>query len=140
MVRTIADPVEGEGPLAGLVTGLEQIASPRAAVVACDMPLLVPAVVSRLLSLQGEADACVPRVAGMPVPTCAVYAARVAPVACQQLATRDRSLRGLLARLAVRWVSEDELRDVDPALASFCDCDTPEDYAAALALLRNSRS
>jgi molybdopterin-guanine dinucleotide biosynthesis protein A len=135
-VRVVADQVEGEGPLAGLVTGLDAIASPRAVLVACDMPLLVAPVISRLLSLHFDADACVPRINGVPVPTCAVYAARVAPIARQRLASGDRSMRGLLGELAVRWVEGEELRDVDPELLSFRDCDTPEDYAAALALLR----
>ena len=132
-VRVIADPIEGQGPLSGFLSGLDAVASSHVMLVACDLPLLAPAVVVRLLELVGDADACVPVIDGIAMPTCAVYATRVADTAREQLSTEDRSLRGLLDRLHVRWVSADELRDVDPELLSFRDCDTPEDYAAALA-------
>lgn len=130
--RVIADPVDGRGPLAGLLTGLDAVDARHVVLVACDLPLLVPAVVVRLLELVGDADACVPRIDGIEMPACAVYATRVREHARQQLASGDRSLRGLLDRLQVRWVSAEELRDVDPDLRSFLDCDTPEDYEAAL--------
>ena len=132
-VRVIADPIEGQGPLSGLLSGLDAVASSHVMLVACDLPLLAPAVVVRLLELVGDADACVPRIGGIAMPACAVYATRIAGTAREQLATGDRSLRGLLDRLHVRWVSADELRDVDPDLVSFVDCDTPDDYGAALA-------
>lgn len=135
-VRFLADETEAKGPLAGLMTGLGAVSSPRSLCVSCDLPLLTPAVLERLLSLAVDADACVPRIQGLAMPTCAVYAARVAPIARQRLASGDRSMRGLLTELTVRWVEEEELRDVDPELESFCDCDTPEQYANALARLR----
>ena len=134
------DPVEGLGPLAGLATGLASVGAGRALLLACDMPLLVPAVLRRLLELAGDADACVPLVDGMPMTTCAVYATRVLSRAQSHLAAGKRSLRALLDDVSVRWVSADELRDLDPELLSFWDCDTPEHYQAALSARRDSRS
>jgi molybdopterin-guanine dinucleotide biosynthesis protein A len=76
----------------------------------------------------------VPRVAGVAVPTCAVYRRDVIGVAEPLVARGARSLRALIDVVSVRWVEERELRTVDPDLISFIDCDTPEDYARALAL------
>ncbi len=131
-IRIVSDAIPGLGPLAALATGLASVRAERSLVVACDMPLLVPAVLRRLLDLTGEADACVPLVDGMPMTTCAVYATRVILRAQAQLAAGTRSLRALLADVSVRWVSADDLRDLDPHLLSFWDCDTPEHYQAAL--------
>jgi molybdopterin-guanine dinucleotide biosynthesis protein A len=131
-VRVVADSIEGLGPLAGLTTGLAEVRHSRALVVGCDMPLLSPLLLRRLLTLAGDADACVPRVDGTPMTTCAVYSTRVLAQGQSQLATGTRSLRALLDGLSVVWVDGDDLRDVDPELLSFWDCDTPDRYHTAL--------
>ncbi len=60
-IRVVRDPVPGLGPLAALATGLTSVGAERALLLACDMPLLVPALLRRLQDLAGDADACVPR-------------------------------------------------------------------------------
>ena len=131
-VRVVSDPIRGLGPLAALATGLASVGAERSLLVACDMPLLVPAVLRRLLDLTGDADACVPRSHGMPMTTCAVYATRRAP-ACAGTACRGDAIAArVLDDVSVRWVSAEDLEDLDPGLLSFWDCDTPEHYQAAL--------
>jgi molybdopterin-guanine dinucleotide biosynthesis protein A len=130
--RVVRDPAEGLGPLAGIAAGLGAIRGLRALVVACDMPLLRPALARRLLELLGGAEALVPVVEGFPVPTCAVYARGIAGHARELVAARELRPRAFLARVETRFVPAEELRDVDPALESFRDCDTEEDYRAAL--------
>jgi molybdopterin-guanine dinucleotide biosynthesis protein A len=131
-MNAVRDPAEGLGPLAGIAAGLSAIRSERALVVACDMPLLRPALARRLLELGVGFDACVPRVDGFPVPTCAVYARSVAALARERVEARRLRPRELLAGLRTRYVGPDELRGVDPELESFRDCDTEEDLAQAL--------
>ena len=131
-VRVVDDPVPGLGPLAALAVGLRTVGAGHALLLACDLPLLEPTLLRRLQDLAGDADACVPRLDGMPMPTCAVYATRALPRAEALLAGGTRSLRALLAILSVRWVNADDLRDLDPELLSFLDCDTPAQYHAAL--------
>lgn len=132
-VKVVNDPVEGLGPLAGLATGLASIAHDRAVLLSCDAPLVVPALLQTLLEHCGQAEACVPLVDGMPMTTCAVYARRILPHVEELLAAGNRSLRALLATVDVQWVGSDALRPADPDLLSFLDCDTPEQYHAALA-------
>lgn len=130
--RVVID--RGEGPLVALASALAETRTDRVLLLACDMPLARPALLRRLFDLIGEQDAAVPRVDGVPVPTCAVYKRDVAAVARALVSRGERSLRALLAEVSVRWVEETEMRDADPDLVSFLDCDTPEDYARALAL------
>src|SRR5512134_1636111 len=77
----VRDPAEGLGPLAGIAAGLHAVAGERAFVVACDMPLLRPALARRLIELSLGFEACVPVVDGFAVPTCAVYAKASAALA-----------------------------------------------------------
>jgi molybdopterin-guanine dinucleotide biosynthesis protein A len=130
--RVVHDAAEGLGPLAGIAAGLAAIRGERALVVACDMPLLRPALARRLLHLAGDATALVPVVEGYPVPTCAVYARSTAARAAELVAARELRPRVFLESIGARFVPADELRDSDPELESFFDCDTEDDYQAAL--------
>ena len=131
-VRAIADP--GEGPLVALTAALRSARAGQVLLLACDMPLVTRPMLRHLQALAGERDACVPRIGGIAVPTCAVYRREVVELAEPLVARGARALRALLEMLSVRWVEESELRAVDPDLVSFIDCDTPEDYARALGI------
>lgn len=130
--RTLRDPAEGLGPLAGIAVGLGAIRGERALVVACDMPLLRPELARRLLELSHGVEAVVPVISGFPVPTCAVYAKAVAERASELVARRELRPKAFLELVKTRFVPGEALRDVDPGLESFRDCDTEEDYLAAL--------
>lgn len=133
-VEVMRDPVEGLGPLAAIAVGLSATCAERAIVVACDMPLLRPALLRRLLDLSDGWDACVPIVEGFAVPTCAVYGRQVAPIASELVGAGQLAPAELLQRVRTRFVGAADLQDVDPALESFRDCNTPERYAEALRL------
>lgn len=131
-VRVVRDPVEGLGPLAGIVTGLRSIASDVAFVTACDMPLLRPELVRRVLDLAGNHDVCVPVLDGHAMTMCGVYKTSVIAAAERLVASGELSVKRLLDHVGVRRVDAADLRDVDPALESFFSCDTPEKYRQAL--------
>jgi molybdopterin-guanine dinucleotide biosynthesis protein A len=130
--RIVRDPAEGLGPLAGIAVGLGAIRGERALVVACDMPLLRPALGRRLVDLAQDVDAVVPVVDGFPVATCAVYARSVAGRAQKLVAEGELRPRAFLESVRTRFVAGEQLRAADPTLESFRDCDTDEDYRAAL--------
>jgi molybdopterin-guanine dinucleotide biosynthesis protein A len=125
----------GRGPLEGIAAGLAALPeSVRAAyITGCDVPLLVPAVVTRMFDLLGDEAAAVPVSGGFLHPLSAVYSRSVLDVVEEFLAT-DRLRPGLLFDcVATRRVSEAELRDVDPALDTLKNLNHPADYLAALA-------
>ena len=128
----ICDEQTGAGPLAGIVAGLMQITTPWTFVVACDMPYVRPELVELLSTYRGAHQAVVPVVGGYPQPLAAFYSASCVAVLRDCLAGGDKSLRGALQRLDVRYVDEAELSTVDPMMRSFVDLDTPQDLAAAM--------
>ncbi len=122
------------GPLSGVADGLTAIGE-RADVVfitSCDVPLLVPVFVERMFELLGDHQIAVPDDGRRLHPLAAVYRVDVLPVAEALLADGQRSLQALLAACRTRRVPVDELREVDPQLASLSNCNTPEDYRRAL--------
>jgi molybdopterin-guanine dinucleotide biosynthesis protein A len=127
------DGAEGLGPLAGLAAGLEAMAAERAFLTSCDAPFLKPALVRRLLDLSRGHAAAVPFVGGYHMTTAAVYAREALPAARRLLAANRLRPLFLVEEVGARIVTEAELADVDPDLASFRNCNTPEEYAAALA-------
>ncbi|MBI5889749.1 MAG: molybdenum cofactor guanylyltransferase [Nitrosomonadales bacterium] len=130
-VQQVCDGQEAGGPLAGLIAGMTQADTPWMFAVACDMPFVTQAVVLQLAALREVHQAVVPIVGGYPQPLAAFYAASALPAMRASLASGDRSLRGTLDKLDVRYVSDAELRECDPQLSSFFDLDTPQDFQAA---------
>ena len=130
-VPQVCDEPAASGPLAGLIAGLAQADTPWVFAVACDMPFVTRDVVTHLAALRQGFQAVVPVVGGYHQPLAAFYAASSLETMRASLATGDRSLRGTLERLDVRYVSEAELREFDPQLRSFFDLDTPQDFQAA---------
>lgn len=134
-VPVVADRWPGLGPLAGIEAGLRACPTPCAAVVACDLPFVQPALLTGLADLLEGVDAAVP-VTDRPHPLCAVYRRDAAQVAEAILRAGGGSVRQLLARIRVRYVPEEVLRGWDPDLLSFVNVNTPADYLAALARVR----
>ncbi len=140
--EVIHDSVAGAGPLPairdGLTHALATVPPPRLAVLcACDMPLLAPGVVGRLLDLAVPGVRWIlPVVGGHPQPLLSVISVDVLTEVSTACARGGGSLRDLAAAIgrttprAVRIVDAAELRAVDPLLDSFRDVDTPEDRAA----------
>lgn len=120
------------GPLAGLAAGLAEVDTPWLFAVACDMPFITPAVIKGLAVYRGEHQAVVPVVGGHPQPLAAFYAASALETMRASLASGDRSVRGVLRRLDVRYVDEATMRAFDPQLHSFFDLDTPQDVARVM--------
>lgn len=108
--RFAPDPVEDEGPLLGLATGLSAADGDVAAVVACDLPWVAPAAIEALLDRTGEGVAAVPRADGRLQPTHAAYPVGPATEACRTALDDGRlDLGAALERLSVEVVPVDEL-------------------------------
>lgn len=139
-VQIVRDAAPYQGPLLALAHGLELVRE-RHGDVACfvaatDLVALHPSVVRRVLDLLGGAGAAVPLIGKHPQPLAAAYASRIAPQVRAAVEAGERSLRGLLSTLDVRWIqAQDLLADEavmmhDPKLRSFDDADTPSQLPA----------
>lgn len=123
----------GRGPLEGLSAGFAALKGQADAVFvsSCDAPFLRSQFVQRMVDLLGDSQACVPIVDGCIFPLSGVYRCEIAAVVDEMLAADRLSVVGLLDRVRTRFVSADELVDVDPKLWSLRNINTPEEFAAA---------
>ena len=130
--RLVADRQPGLGPLSGMLAGFAAAKRRHVWVVACDLPDVEPALGGLLLALAGDYEAVVPRPDEEPEAVCALYVRDLAPRIEALLEAGGRSIKSLLDRSTVRYVTSDELRAVDPQLRSFRNINTPADYEAWL--------
>ena len=133
-VLVTRDEREGRGPLEGLSAGLKAL--PEAVDVAyatsCDVPLLVPSFVQRMIELLGEHDIAVMEVDGFSHPLSAVYR-RSTLQHIEVLLIQDR-LRPvfLFETVRTRRVKPAEVTEVDPTLLTLRNLNDRADYLNAL--------
>ncbi len=128
------DEREQRGPLEGLRAGLKALPDSVdvAYVTSCDVPLLVPEFVPRMVALLGYHDIAVMEIDGFPHPLSAVYRRNTLPHV-ESLLAKDK-LRPVFLFDAVRTrrVRPEEMMSVDPELRTLRNLNTREDYLAAL--------
>lgn len=144
------DPLEGRGPLQGIAAGLHALlespagrgAVDAAFVTSTDAPFLAPALIARLAALRGgDHDIAVPHTDDHFHPLSAIYAGTCL-AHIEALLAADR-LRPFFLFERVRTVvcdartllADPDLAAADPALRSFDNLNTPDDYARALLAL-----
>lgn len=123
------------GPLGGLIMGLRALEGRAAAayVSACDVPLLRPEFVRRVIGLLDEYDLVIPKEGERHHPLAAVYRTHLHTIVAALIAEGRLRPVFLLERCHARVVDVEQLRPVDPALDSLRNTNTPEEYRAALA-------
>lgn len=134
-VSVARDEREAKGPLEGIRAGLSALPESidAAYITSCDVPLLVPAFVERMIELMGDHDIAVMEVDGFPHPLSAIYRRATLPH-IESLLAADR-LRPVFLFDAVRTrrITPDEMTVVDTDLKTLRNLNTPDDYRAALA-------
>ena len=128
------DERQGRGPLEGLLAGLLAIRSQVDAAYAtsCDVPLLVPAFVEELIGRLRDFDAVVAVEEQFAHPLAALYRTSVVPH-IEALLAKDRLRPAFLfERVKTCRVPVEELKLVDPQLATLRNLNRPEDYREAL--------
>lgn len=134
-LEMVPDEVPGAGPLAGILSALTHSQSEHALVVACDMPLLNPALLAYMASIPAEYHALVPRwtdpLGQIRVESMhAIYSTACVEPIRRRLAAGKRHAFGLFEDedVAVRYIEEAELRRFDPDLRSLRNINTPEEW------------
>lgn len=133
-VTVARDQREQRGPLEGLRAGLTALPTSVdiAYVTSCDVPLLVPGFVERMVTLLSDHDIAVMEIEGFPHPLSAVYRRDTLPH-IESLLEKER-LRPVFLFDAVRTrrVLPEEMISVDPELRTLRNLNTRDDYLAAL--------
>lgn len=126
--RTVTDIYTARCALTGIHAGLKQARSSHAFFVACDAPLLRPALVRGLMGqATDETDAVVPEYDGFLEPLCAVYSRQCLPAIEELLDSGIYQIRRLYPMIRVHKVDKAFLRELDPDLESFFNVNTEED-------------
>lgn len=133
-LRVVRDATAGAGPLAAVADGLRGATLPGAeiaVITSCDAPRISADVVRLVVaSLRAAGEACdwaVPEVGGHPQVLLSAIRTTALPAIESHLASGRRDVRGMMSKLRTRTIEEEQLRGVDPTLASFRDIDTAED-------------
>jgi molybdopterin-guanine dinucleotide biosynthesis protein A len=125
-VRCVSDIRKGVGPTGGLHAGVLEVKGDLVAVVACDMPCINPRVLGHLFSLINDYDAVIPAWnPEMLEPLHAVY--RRSALLAYLEEPGHRSLREMVKAMRVRFVEIEELRSMDPELATFTNVNKIEE-------------
>ncbi len=129
-LRHTTDPVEGEGPLQGILAGLEAASCEVALVVGCDMPYLEPALLTLLAdrALDG-ARLVVPLHDGRPEGLCSAWRRDAIEVVRAHLAAGDRAVMSVAGDLHALRLTPEEYAAADPTSRSFVNVNTPEELA-----------
>jgi molybdopterin-guanine dinucleotide biosynthesis protein A len=135
-IRVALDIEPRQGPLAGLLPGLNVLIGDADAVFAsgCDAPLIIPAFVTSMFDRLGHHQIAAPHDGQRWHPLPAVYRTDICPHVESLLRSGERSLVALLNSVDTRRVPTAELKDVDPQLTSLIACNSPADYESALRL------
>jgi molybdopterin-guanine dinucleotide biosynthesis protein A len=133
-VIVTSDEREQRGPLEGLRAGLKAIPEyvDAAYVTSCDVPLLVPGFVTRMIELVADHDIAVMEIDGFPHPLSAVYRCSTLPHVESLLAQDKLRPVFLFDAVRTRRVQPTEMKSVDPQLRTLRNLNTPEDYQIAL--------
>lgn len=129
------DEREASGPLEGIRAGLAALpeAVDAAYITSCDVPLLVPAFVRRMIELAEGYDISVTEIDGFAHPLSAIYRRTALPHAEALLSEDQRRISHLFNRVRTRRVPASEMTGVDPELQTLRNLNTKDDYLAALA-------
>ena len=136
-VQVVEDLIKESGPLSGIFTGLCYSASKHNFVVACDMPLIKPALIRLLLEERKIFDVVIPEIDGEVEPLFALYSKNCIPVMFEHLQKRNLKIREVLGKLSagsigqVKKIGAKEIDRLDPQHLSFFNINTEEDLRRA---------
>jgi molybdopterin-guanine dinucleotide biosynthesis protein A len=139
----VPDVYENWGALGGLHAALANCRTSWAAIVACDLPFVTRELFTRLVSLRDKYEAVAPLQSedARPQPLCALYRTIPARLRAQTLiSSGERRAHMLLRALHTRFISQEELADINGAPFLFTNVNTPEDYERAKELLSTCTS
>jgi len=134
-VAVVPDLWQDEGPLAGLLTGLEFLAQhwpnrKTAWLGSCDTPCINSQVVQHMCQTPGTWNAAMVQVAGRHQPFGAVYATSIRDQVQSLFESGERRLGAIAPLLDVSTIEAESLRKFDPSLSFLQNVNTPEDYQA----------
>lgn len=132
--REVADIFGEMGAMVGILTALGEAKTEYIFVAACDMPFIDRNVVELIVSKGIGRDVALPLISGNGDPLHAIYSKDCFERMLAFMKKEGKSLNRFIESLPedqVRYISEDEIRAVDPEALSLFNMNTPEDLEKA---------
>jgi molybdopterin-guanine dinucleotide biosynthesis protein A len=123
-----ADVVPGAGALGGILTAIETAQAPFVLVVACDLPFLVPPLLSLVVDRAAGADGAWIRSVRGVEPLIACYAKTAAPEVRRAVEAGNLKAANLAEVLRMNEVSEQEVTLFGNPTRLLANVNTPDDY------------
>jgi molybdopterin-guanine dinucleotide biosynthesis protein A len=139
----VSDVYPHKGSLGGIYSALYHASTPYCFVVACDMPFLNAAVMRYMVGRIAGCDVVMPDIHGEMQPLHAIYSKACLPPILRRLETHRLKIVGFLSEVRVRIVKASDIQHLDPALLTFHNLNTREEFQAAaqrLSLSHGGRS
>ncbi len=138
--KIVLDNGDVEGPISGLLAGIEHTEAKYSILLPCDTPFVSHDILTLLLELCINRSATIPRWPNCYIePLQAAYAAKSTLEAARNtLAEGKTDMQSMINDLRnIRYVSTLVLQQLDPQLRTFFNINTPLDLKKAEAMLRN---
>lgn len=132
-VPLIGDIMSEKGPMAGILSVFAVTGEDSVFVVACDMPFINEDLIRYMAEIYkgvegGQVDAVIPVFEGKKEPLFGIYTKRIMETMEKMIQGGQMSLSEMLTDLRVHYITEDEIRDIDPLCESFVNINSMEDY------------
>ncbi len=133
-VTTVKDIYQGLGPIGGLLTGLRHANTEWIFMTGCDYPFLKREIIEFIIQKaveHPENDIVIPFIDGHYQVLHAAYRKSITPIVEMRVSQKRYSIKSMLKFTDVKilTISENEIKQIDPQLASFININTPEDIA-----------
>jgi len=125
----IGDVFDNRGPMTGILSVFMNTESADIFVTACDMPYINAILIKHMVEKYNyKFDALIPLYDGKPQPLFGIYAKRISGLMEQRIRAGKKSLLDFLKTINVRYINEEEVRNIDPEGRSFVNINTFKDY------------
>jgi molybdopterin-guanine dinucleotide biosynthesis protein A len=138
--RVVTDFYPGKGALGGIFSGLREVSTQHALVVACDMPFLNIPLLRYMGEFTPDYDIVIPRLEELTEPLHAIYSRVCLSAIEKQLRADDLRISSFFAGFRVRYVERQEIEAFDPGHLSFFNINNQSDFARAREIWHRERS
>lgn len=130
-IRIVQDKIPYQGPLGGILTGLEASPDLHNLVIPCDTPFLKEALLKQLLLQAKDYDAVVPKIDGKLEPLVAVYSKKCIKPIRTSLERKDFRIVSFFDKVNIRYLTTDIISKYDRDQLSFFNINTKENLDKA---------
>lgn len=119
------------GPMTGILSVLAATGEDSVFVVACDMPFINERLIRHMVEsfeAGSKVDAVIPVFEGREQPLFGIYANTVIRTMEKLIGQRQTGLTNMLKALRVLYITEEEVKGIDPLGEAFININTVEDY------------